>query len=51
MPEGVSSFLPGFPSDVSVVDDASYAPFVVTMPNGEDLAAAINARATGEQHS
>ena len=51
MPEGVSSFLPGFPSDASTVDDAFYAPLVVTMPHGDDLAAVVNARATGEQRS
>ena len=51
MPTGISSFLPGFPSDVDVVDDAPYAPLVVTMPHGDDLAAAVSARATARQRS
>ena len=51
IPEGISSFLPGFPSDLSVVDDASYAPLVVTMPNGDELAAVVNDCATGGQRT
>lgn len=50
-PPDISSFLPGFPSDVPVLADASYAALVVTMPHGDDLAAAVNARATGERRS
>jgi hypothetical protein len=47
MPAGISSFLPGFPSDLPVVDGVRHAPLVVTMPHGDDLAAAVNARAPG----
>jgi hypothetical protein len=50
-PPDISSFLPGFPSDVPVVADVSYVALVVTMPHGDDLAAAVNARATGEPRS
>jgi hypothetical protein len=49
MPAGISSILPGFPSELPVADGASYAPLLVTMPHGDDLAAAVEARATGGQ--
>ena len=49
MPPGVSSFLSGFPSDAPTDGGAAYAPLVITMPRGNDLAAAVSARATGEQ--
>ena len=48
VPAEVSSLLPGFPSDL---EGAPYAPLGVTMPRGEDLAAAVNARAAGEQRA
>ena len=51
MPAGASSFLPGFPADVPIVDGAPCAPLLVTMSHGDDLAAAVSARATGEQRS
>jgi hypothetical protein len=51
MPAGASSFLPDFPSDIDVVGGAGFAPLVVTMSHGDDFAAAVNARATGLQHS
>jgi len=51
MPAGVTSFLPGFPSDAPIDGGAPYAPLVITMPRGEELAAAVSARATGEQRS
>jgi hypothetical protein len=53
MPAALSSFLPGFPSlpDASIVDRAGYAPLIVTMPQGDDLAAAVSARATGERRT
>ena len=51
LPEGVASLLPGLPSVASVVERASYAPLVVTMPNGDDFAALVNARATGGRRS
>ena len=51
MPAGVSSFLPGFPSDLQIVDGAPYAPLVLTMPHGDELAAAVSARARGQQRS
>lgn len=44
----ISSLLPGFPSDVDIVDHAGYAPLVVTMPHGDELAAAVTSRATGK---
>ena len=50
MPE-ISSFLPGFPSADKVVDDLHYAPLRVTMAHGDDLAAAVNARAKGKRAS
>jgi hypothetical protein len=50
-PPDISSFLPGFPSEVPVVADVSYVALVVTMPHGDDLASAVNARATGEPRS
>ena len=43
MPAGASSFLP----DIDVVGEAGFAPLVVTMPHGDELAAAVSARATG----
>ena len=46
-PAGASSFLPDFPSDIDVVGAAGFAPLVVTMPHGDDLATAVSARATG----
>jgi hypothetical protein len=48
---GIPSFLPGFPSEASVLASIPYAPLVVTMPHGDDLAAAVSARATGERRS
>lgn len=51
VPDGVSSLLPGFPSDLDVVDGAPYAPLVVTMPRGDDFSAAVSARTKGEQRS
>lgn len=50
-PGGASSFLADFPSDIDVVHRAGFAPLVVTMPRGADLAAAVNARATGRRRS
>jgi hypothetical protein len=47
MPAGVPSLLPSFPSDADVVGRAGYAPLFVTMAHGDDLAAAVSARATG----
>lgn len=47
MPAGVSSFMPDFPSDVDLIGRAGYAPLFVTMAHGDDLAAAVSARATG----
>jgi hypothetical protein len=49
VPGSVSSCLPDLPSDVELVDRVGYAPLVVTMPQGVDLAAAVTARATGER--
>jgi hypothetical protein len=49
IPRNVSPFLPDFPSDVDLVDRVGYAPLVVTMPHGDDLAAATTASATGER--
>ena len=49
MPAGVFSLLPAFPSDVDVVDRAGYAPLFVTMARGDELAAAVYARATGRR--
>jgi len=49
MPRGVSSLLPGFPADEDVVGRAGYAPLFVTMPRGDDLAAAVKAHARGGQ--
>ena len=46
-PAGVSALLPAFPADVDVVDSAGYAPLFVTMAHGDDLAAAVSARARG----
>ena len=51
MPTGVSSLLPGFPSVAPIDGGAPYAPLVITMPRGDELAAAVSARATGEQRS
>ena len=51
MPAGVSSLLPGFPSDAPIDGGAPYAPLVITMPRGDELAEAVSARATGEQRS
>ena len=51
MPAGVSSFLPGLPSDAPIDGGAPYVPLVITMPRGDELAAAVSARATGEQRS
>ena len=51
MPAGASSFLPDFPSDIDVVGGAGFAPLLVTMPHGDELAASVNARATGRQRS
>jgi hypothetical protein len=50
-PAGASSFLPDFPSDVDVVGGAGFAPLAVTMPHGDDFAAAVSARATGQPRS
>ena len=49
IPAGISSFLPGFPSDAPI--GAPYAPLEITMPRGDDFAAAVSARATGERRS
>jgi hypothetical protein len=49
VPVGASSFLPHFPSDVDVVGEAGFAPLVITMPHGGELAAAVRARANGPQ--
>jgi len=49
-PIGVPSILPDFPSDADLVARGGYAPLYVTMPHGDDLAAAVSARAAG-QHS
>lgn len=43
----VSALLPDFPDDVDPVATAGFAPLVVTMPHGDDLAAVVGARATG----
>lgn len=51
VPDGVSSLLPDFPSDLDVVDGAPYPPLVVTMPRGDDFSAAVSARTKGEQRS
>ena len=51
MPTGVSSLLPGFPPVAPIDGGAPYAPLVITMPRGDHLAAAVSARATGEQRS
>jgi hypothetical protein len=51
IPAGAASLLPDFPSDIDVVGGAGFAPLLVTMPHGDDLAAAVNARATGRQRS
>ena len=51
MPEGVSSLLPDFPQNVDPVSRAGYAPLLVTMPHGDELARTVSARATGKQSS
>jgi hypothetical protein len=48
-PVGASSFLPHFPADVDVVGQAGFAPLVITMPHGDDLAATVSARANSPQ--
>ena len=48
IPAGVSSFLPGFGRATDVVDRAGYTPLLVTMSHGDDLVAAVTARATGK---
>jgi hypothetical protein len=40
----VSALLPGFPAGVDIVERAGYAPLVVTMPHGEEFAAAVSAQ-------
>jgi hypothetical protein len=47
----VASFLPEFPAGVDIVNQAGYAPLVVTMPNGDALAEAVAARASGTDAS
>lgn len=49
VPAGVSSFLPHFPADIDVVGEAGFAPLVITMAHGDDLAAVVSARANGPQ--
>ena len=51
MPAGGTSFLPDFPSGIDVVGEAGFAPLVVTVPHGDELAAAVRARATGGRRS
>ena len=43
----ISALLPGFPSSEDIAERAGYAPLVVTMPHGDEFAAAVTARATG----
>jgi hypothetical protein len=47
LPAGVSELLPGFPSGADAVGRAGYAPLMVTMPDGDALAAEVTARASG----
>ena len=51
IPAGISSFLPGFPSDAPIDGGAPYAPLGITMPRGDELATAVSGRATGELRS
>jgi hypothetical protein len=50
MPAAASSLLADFPN-IDLVAQAGFAPLVVTMPHGDDLAAAVRARATGVRRS
>ncbi len=45
---GVSSLLPELPPDGDLVGRAGFAPLIVTMPRGDELAAAVTARAAAK---
>jgi hypothetical protein len=47
LPAGVPELLPGFPAGADLVGRAGYAPLMVTMPDGDALAAEVTARASG----
>jgi hypothetical protein len=51
MPASISTLLPGFPSETEIVDRAGAAPLIVTMPRGDDFAAAVSAGVSAKRGS